>query len=579
LYSFDKIRQNVVACPEFAGHETTAQAKPLKFLEMQELFPCLKVFGCVLALMFGASHARALYLDADAGNDAADGLSPAAAWKTLARANAFPYQPGDSLLFRRGARWAGQFNPASGEGTVQNPIHVGAYGTGPRPLIEGEGQIQDAVVLQNRSWWTLTTLEVTNQGGSRAAGTRRTGIRVVTDNFGVMRGIRLRDLVVRDVNGSLVKHNTQEGHGILFAATGNTEVGGQRSRFDDFIIEDTRLERTDRNGISQYTGNGTRSTGVVIRRNTLEDIGGDGIKIWGANDALVEHNVVRGGRMRAQDHAAGIWPFEADRTIIQFNAVTGMKGTTDGQGYDADYRTEGTVIQYNYSAGNEGGFILLCAPGNSYSRGTVVRYNISVGDGINTARVFQLGGKITNTRIYNNTIYIMPGQNVPLIASNEWDGGNADSTFFWNNIFHVAAGGRVTYVWDKSTRNFFDRNVFYGDHVGRPTQDAGAITGREPQFQQPGALGFDLASAEAYRLIQADSLFAAGRVIPENGGRDFFGNPLPSGTPYVGAHQFASAVPVYRVRDGVKPPPRVHRYVDARGVIVPPSRRPALPVR
>ena len=50
---------------------------------------------------------------------------------------------------------------------------------------------------------------------------------------------------------------------------------------------------------------------MVIRNNLLEDIGGDGIKIWGSNGALVEHNIIRGGRMRAQDAAAGIWPFDS----------------------------------------------------------------------------------------------------------------------------------------------------------------------------------------------------------------------------------------------------------------------------
>jgi hypothetical protein len=519
-------------------------------------------------------------VDAAAGSDTASGLAPEAAWKTLARVNTFAYQPGDSLLFKRGARWTGQFNPASGQGTAQSPIHVGAYGTGSRPLMEGEGLVQDAVVIENRSYWILTTLEITNMGASRAVNTRRTGIRVVANNFGVMRGIRLRDLVVRDVNGSNVKHNTNEGHGILFAATGSTTA----SRFDDLIIEDCRLERTDRNGISQYrSGSGSRSTGVIIRRNHLEDVGGDGIKIWGASGALVEHNTVRGGRMRATDHAAGIWPFDANGTVIQFNEVSGMKGTLDGQAYDADYLCDSTYIQYNYSYNNDGGFVLLCAPGTSYSRNTVVRYNISIGDGVNTARVIQLGGKITNSRIYNNTFYILPTQNVPLIASNSWDGGNADSTFFWNNIFHVAPGGRVTYVWDLSTRNYLDRNVFHGDHVGRPTQDAGAILNREPQFQQPGATATGLSGAEAYRLIQGDSLLAAGRVIANNGGRDFFGNPVPSGTsPYVGAHQYSGAVPVLRVHRARASGARSLRLVDARGVVLTPGKAPlrsALPIK
>jgi hypothetical protein len=534
-------------------------------------------FPLFLLLAVGSTEARLLHLDAESGNDSADGLTPVTAWKTLAKANVFAYQPGDSLLFRRGGRWTGQFAPTSGEGTAQSPVYVGAYGEGPRPLIEGEGQVQDAVLLQNRSYWILTSLEITNLGASRPSGSgniRRTGVHVVANNFGVMRGIRLRDLLVRDVNGSLVKHNTNEGHGILFAATGNQNI----SRFDDIIIEDCRLERTDRNGISQYRSNSNpRSTGVIIRRNHLEDVGGDGIKIWGSNGALVEHNVVRGGRMRAQDHAAGIWPFDANGTVIQFNEVSGMKGTLDGQAFDADYLCDSTVIQYNYSFDNDGGFLLLCAPGTSYSRNTIVRYNISVGDGVNTARVIQLGGKITNSRIYNNTFFIRPTQNVPLIASNSWDGGNADSTFFWNNIFHVAPGGRVTYVWDLSTRNFLDRNAYYGNHVGRPSQDTRAILNLDTPFENGGATGFGLDAAGAHRLMRADSLLASGRVIANNGGRDFFGNALPLGDPYVGAHQFSGPTLVRMHR--IPPPSRgqAFRRVDARGALVPPSARPALP--
>ena len=76
---------------------------------------------------------------------------------------------------------------------------------------------------------------------------------------------------------------------------------------------------------------------MIIRGNLLEDIGGDGIKLWGSNGALVEHNVLRGGRMRCKDAAAGIWPWDCDDTVIQFNEVCGMKGTVDGQGFDSDF--------------------------------------------------------------------------------------------------------------------------------------------------------------------------------------------------------------------------------------------------
>jgi hypothetical protein len=530
-------------------------------------------FTVALFFITTPTAARALYLDGMDGNDSANGLTTATAWKSLTKANAFAYQPGDSLLFRRGSRQTGQFAPANGSGTAQAPIFVGAYGTGARPLVEAEGLSQDAVVIQNRNYWTLTTLEITNTGAARPTGSgnlRRTGIRVTTDNFGIMRGIVLRDLIVRDVNGSLVKHNTNEGHGILFSATGSTTVNGQLSRFDSLVIEDCRLAHTDRNGISQYTSNGSRSTRVVIQRNLLEDIGGDGIKIWGSDYALVERNTLRGGRMRAQDHAAGMWPFEAKGTVIQFNEVSGMRGTVDGMAYDADYRCDSTLIQYNYSYNNEGGFILMCAPGNSYSTNTVVRYNISVNDGVNSARVIQLGGKITNTRIYNNTFYIPGHKDVPIIASNEWDGGNADSTFFYNNIFHVAPGGRGSYVWDKSTRNYFGHNVFSGNHSGWPTADSSAIL-TPPDFASPGDTLPGPAGPESYKLLQAiGSSPGSGRFISNNGGRDFFGNPLPIGAPSVGAHQIAGPIgirPKSEVRIPGKRAASSGRSVDVRGVV------------
>jgi hypothetical protein len=86
----------------------------------------------------------------------------------------------------------------------------------------------------------------------------------------------------------------------------------------------------------------------------LEDIGGDGIKLWGTNGGLIERNIIRGARMRCGtgEAAAGIWPFESDDTVIQFNQVSGMKGTQDGQAYDSDYGCRRTLFQYNYSYQN-----------------------------------------------------------------------------------------------------------------------------------------------------------------------------------------------------------------------------------
>jgi parallel beta helix pectate lyase-like protein len=112
---------------------------------------------------------------------------------------------------------------------------------------------------------------------------------------------------------------------------------------------------------------------VVIRGNLLEDVGGDGIVPLACDGALVEHNILKGGRMRAEDYAAGIWPWSCDNTVVQHNEVSGMKGTRDGEGYDSDYNCRGTLFQYNFSHNNDGGFMLICNNGGLRRRPAMAR--------------------------------------------------------------------------------------------------------------------------------------------------------------------------------------------------------------
>lgn len=482
--------------------------------------PTSRVWVLGLLLLTGRLGGATYFVDAQSGDDRNAGTSPTTAWATLERVNGQSFQPGDRIQFKAGTRYRGQFKPQGSGRLVDGkavPISVGTYGAGPRPRLDGEGLVLDTVLLRNVEFWELEGLEITNLGTNRAPW--RTGVRIVADGYGAMRHIRLRNLEVHDVNGDLRK--SQEGCGIYFESR-----GGNESHFDDLIIENCHVFRTDRNGICQRGSGRTRSVGVVILGNLLEDIGGDAIKLWGSNGARVERNIVHGGRQRCADAAAGIWPFDCDDTLIQFNEVSGMKGTIDGQGFDSDYRCRRSIFQYNYSHDNEGGFMLICSPGNSYCEGTVVRYNISQNDGINSARVFHFGGGASNTWIYNNLIYVGPRQDLPLLSFTEWNGGNARDTHFCNNIFFV--DGRVTYRWGRSTRNAFENNVFFGNHVA-PPEDPHAITNRPP-LRAPGTGTDGLDSLAGYRL-QPGADFARGRFIQSNGGRDFFGNALPVDRP------------------------------------------------
>ncbi|WP_439699181.1 hypothetical protein ACFGVS_14730 [Mucilaginibacter sp. AW1-7] len=75
------------------------------------------------------------YID-PAGNDSNNGLSPGAAWKTIAKVNSFALKPGDRILLKRGGTWHERLTP-SFSGSVESPILISSYGNGAMPLISG----------------------------------------------------------------------------------------------------------------------------------------------------------------------------------------------------------------------------------------------------------------------------------------------------------------------------------------------------------------------------------------------------------------------------------------------------------
>lgn len=488
----------------------------------------LLLWGTGVLSVFSAAY----YFDSQNGNDGYAGTSPLTAWRTLAKFNATTFQARDTILFGRGSVFTGLMQ-VHGSGSSAYPIVVDAYGTDTvLPRINGGG-ITDAVLVSGVDYWEIKNLEITNLSGTRPS-SRRAGVHLQSSG-GTRRHIHITGLYVHDVNGNLTKGTSTEGCGILFD-------GGV---FDDLLIENCHVVRTDRNGICQQSG--SRSTNVIIRGNLLEDIGGDCIKLWGTNHGLVEHNVIRGGHMRCLDLAAGIWPFSSDSCTFQFNEVSGMKTCADGMALDVDYITRGTIFQYNYTHDNEGGFLLICAPGSSYCDDFIIRYNISRNDGISAADyvrppgaqgydqgdIFLLGGKGTNGRIYNNTIFVPATKNIRMIQSQVWDGGQVANLTFSNNIFFVE--GQVSYNLTYTTNLVFENNVYYGTNTGRPA-DAYAITLRPP-LVNPGNADTGWASLSAYAFTTADSRFL-GRVITNNGGRDILGTAVPaSQQPLVGAVQ------------------------------------------
>ena len=475
----------------------------------------------------------AYYVDAVKGNDANSGTSPDTPWKTLNKINATTFQPGDAILLKAGSVWDGQLWP-KGSGVAGRPIRIGKYGEGTKPLVRGNGAVEDAVLLKNQEYWEIEDLEDSNSGTTKA--TRR-GVHLAVDNFGEAHHLVVRRFTIHEVSG---RDDTKDNGGVIYTCAGERKF----SRFVDLVIEDNEIYHTDRNGISGWAQNWQRSKwypslGVVVRGNKLRDIGGDGIMVVETDGALIEKNIVAYANQRSEGYNIAIWVWSTDNSIIQFNEAYGTKGQRDGEGFDSDWNGRHTLIQYNYSHDNEGGFLLICNEGGQSSSdsagnvGTVVRYNISQNDG---HRGITISGPVRDTLIYNNTLYIGAEQAVDAVLFTDWDGWSSN-TALYNNIFYALGEARVGHAvsrakdgahssapgFGESRGNLFDSNVYFGRI--EPPEDAHALRA-DPSFVAPGsgALGRD--SLWGYAL-QADSRARqSGVLVPENGGKDFLGTKL-----------------------------------------------------
>ncbi|MBC9715047.1 right-handed parallel beta-helix repeat-containing protein [Streptomyces sp. TRM66268-LWL] len=472
----------------------------------------------VLPAAAAAADARAgavYHVDCAGGSDTADGTSPARAWRSLAKASR-SYGPGDRLLLKRGVTCTGSL-ALSGEGSAAEPIRLDAYGRGAKPHIEGAGA-RAAVHVANGQGWEIRNLDLSNTGAPTTTD-RRAGLLVSLEDYGIGRHYVVEGVDVHDVNGSDHKDPNPSG-GILFAVWG----AQQPTRFDGVRITGNTVRHVDRTGIGTSSTWGRRAehpngpgaswepvTGLRIARNEVHDAGGDGIVVQTAKGARVEHNYVNGFNRRSAGYNAGIWAWNSDDVLYQYNEVTGGLGHRDSMAFDFDGGNNGNVYQYNYSHHNDGGALLVCNGAGMTTNGNVFRHNISVDDGSPNypyGVVSIVCAATTNTEVYSNTFVTdEPGQ--AMVVSNGPDG-----VTFRNNIFAAAPGGSSF----KDDRSRYEGNLYWNTEQAR---DASAVVA-DPLFTaaDPGA-------PRDVRLRPGSPALGTGMSFDDGVRVDFFGNRIP----------------------------------------------------
>ena len=230
---------------------------------------------------------------------------------------------------------------------------------------------------------------------------------------------------------------------------------------------------------------------------------------------------------------------------VQINGLSG----------DALYRLHGcnsllrepqTVYVSSSGDDNNGGFMLLCGMDsvtNAGVKGAIVRYNLSVNDGKSGLNIFDVTGSVSDSQIYNNTVYCGKN-NVKLVNLSNYGNVTVKSSnnVFSNNIFYANEGVAVSWGYGDSVTTpafqnaAFKNNLFY--NISEPVyENMITVTGTisdDPKFANAGLESTGRETGEAYK-VNNSSILNGGAVISNNGGKDYFGNAVSADSTLIGA--------------------------------------------
>lgn len=519
---------------------------------MKKIFTIIFFLGVIL---YSNGQTKTYFLSPD-GDDSNSGLSVKEPWKTIEKVNQVTFKPGDMLLLKSGGVWYGQMHPL-GSGEENKPIIISKYGDGATPVINIGDAEGAAIRLVNQSWWEIRNIEITS-GARPELGIGRQGIAALYEGTGAtVKHIIIEDCFIHDVWGQMGGDSEYCGYNSAAIYVGRV-LGGRQTRdgyYDYILIQNNRIERVDKCGIVVFGGR----KNVLVRKNYLENLGGDAIFVNGPDKGLIEYNIAKRSCMRSGDldleggenfwpHTATIWIQNTEGTIMQYNEVydTGRQPKNgDGFAYDFDFDANNCVLQYNYSRNNHG-FLLIM--NNTF--GNITRYNISEND---QTHLIQMQGSIEDQNLIHNNVFYVDYSTIDLDFYIRQPDKNKIGAYFRNNIFYAHGQGRFRTVYtsgDVIGREFDDTykvppsvatqlyrsNCFFGTWINGIPEDPERLL-EDPMLVAPGTGGVGLSTLGGYKLKPGSPCINRGMLIAFNADRDFFGNPIEDGSPDLGAYE------------------------------------------
>ena len=481
---------------------------------------------CWLPAVGGRHH-----FDCLDGDDCHDGRSPATAWRSLEKASATTFAPGDAILLKRGTRCTGTLWPEGLRRAREADPHrrVRRWAAADRRCRRGEA----AVKLFNQQHWQIETIEA-----AEAIPTAFTS----PATSGSLRHLRIRNVVIHDV-GREVKTKAS---GLLVVAAG----GGDQT-FEDVVIDGvTAYDTTQWAGIivngSASADKKVRARNVTIRNSIVHDVHGDGIVLFQVEDGLIEKSAAWRTGLQPRETIGtpnGIWTWRCNRCTVQWTEGFFIDSPgVDGGVYDIDWGNDDNVVQHNFGHDAMGYCASVFAANGETTTNSVVRYNVCVNNGRSPKLARRQGdlfistwdgGTLDGVRIHNNTFYWNPPIDAPVLQMDHADFTGRRSNVFQNNLVHSSVPRMIRSNGDLR----FDNNLYwyagsrepewsYADreHVGFPAY-------RRDSRQDAAGLFADPKLTATVRVASDSPAIGAGASVGGSEALDAFEKPVPRGRP------------------------------------------------
>lgn len=392
-----------------------------RFLNVMMVFLMVFSFTIISVPVTVYAAGTTYYVSSSAGDDNNNGTSSSTPWKTLVRASNQAYAAGDQILLKRGDTWISEGNQYDdgyysasrthnyyrtgfrngSSGSPSNPIVLGAYGTGDKPVIKGtytpnysqynsnpsswgglvagfnesSGANEDyfCVFIQNPNGWKIQDLKLSNaQGGIvlwNNAGRTNDGTTITNIDFADIDGIDFFSNDQPDGTNPAIKNSVhfRVSYSAGVILTGDSYQGDNSIRGKNISLSNLRGVRTkclfmpvrrSNNSWEKYP-DGTQVNYQNITLTNSSNAGGTfGWWMEGTDGGTVDGVVATNNGESPYSYgpcAAGIQDCK-NITVKNCEFIGSRKNTVDGCGLDFEGNCENVLVQNcifknNHSAG------------------------------------------------------------------------------------------------------------------------------------------------------------------------------------------------------------------------------------